>query len=87
MKEFMPLVTSYLRYFSEVGEPALLTIFNCKVPSDLILAEYERLIPIELLLEKERRELWEYTKLVLPDRPKEEQIRFSKIVYAIGTLL
>lgn len=87
MKEFKPLIDYYLRCFTEVGEPALLTIFSCTVPTEIILSEYKRLVPIELLLEKERRELWDYAKVLLPDNSEEDRIRFAKIVYTVGTLL
>lgn len=82
-----PLLDYYLGYFQAVGEPTLVTICNCKVPSDIVLSEYKKLIPIENLPTKEKNELWEYAKEKYPNGDKETRLRFIRITYTIGTLV
>jgi len=82
-----PLLDYYLGYFQAHGEPALVTICNCKVPSDVVLAEYKKLDPIEKLPAKEKNELWEYAKEKYPNGDKETRLRLIKITYTIGNLI
>ena len=84
---FAPLVRYYLDYFQEHGEPGLITICNCKVPSDVLLSEYKKLEPLEQRPEKERRETWQYIKETFPNKDFEEQKNCMKIVYTIGNLI
>lgn len=81
------LLDYYLGYFQAVGEVALVTICNCKVPSDVILSEYKKLPPIENLPTKEKNDLWEYAKEKYPDGDQETRLRFIRITYTIGTLV
>lgn len=87
MSLFKPLLDYYLGCFQSQGEPALQTICNCTVPSEVVLSEYKKLTPIENLSEKEKRELWEYAKEKYPEGNDETRIRFTKIVYTIGNLI
>lgn len=84
---FEKLLKYYLDYFQTVGEPALVTICNCKVPSDIILEQYKKLSPIEKLPVNEKNELWEYAKEKYPDGDMETRLRFIRITYTIGTLV
>lgn len=84
---FKELIAYYLQYFQEHGEPALATICNCDVPTKILLSAYQKLEPIESRPENEKRETWEYIKSIFPDHPKEEQIKFTKVIYTIGNLL
>lgn len=84
---YQALVSYYLKGFQERGENALQSICNCVVPSHVILVEYRKLPPIEKLPEKEKKDLWEYSKEMYPKGDKETRLRFIKIVYTIGTLL
>lgn len=82
-----PLLDYYLGYFQAHGEPALVTICNCKIPSDVILEQYKKLDPIETLSTKDKNELWEYAKEKYPDGDKEIRLRLIKITYTIGNLI
>lgn len=84
---FTSLVKYYLEYFQQQGESALVTICNCKVPSDIILSEYKKLNPIENLTTEEKNELWEYAKQMYPNGDKETRLRFTRITYTVGNLL
>lgn len=84
---FQQLVSYYLNEFSQKGEPALKTICNCKVPSEIILMEYKKLTPIENLPEKDKKELKLYVIDMFKGKTKEELVNCAKITYTIGTLL
>jgi len=84
---FNTLLDYYLGYFQAVGEPALVTITNCKVPSDIILGEYKKMPPIESLPSEQKNELWDYAKEKYPNSDKETRLRFTRITYTIGNLL
>lgn len=81
------LLQYYLDLFQSKGEIVLVSICNCLIPSQIILKEYEKLIPIENIPEKEKNELWLYAKEKYPSGDKETRIRFTKIVYTIGNLI
>lgn len=87
MKLTEPILKFYLEYFQSIGEPALLTLCNCKIPSYIILAEYKKLKPIEELKTQEKNDLWEYAKEKYPDSDKETRLRFIRTTYTIGTLV
>ena len=84
---YKSLLKYYLDYFQEHGEPALVRICNCIVPSKIIIRAYKKLTPIEDLPTKEKNELWEYAKQMYPDGDKETRMRFIKITHTIGHLL
>lgn len=84
---FKQLLQLYIDLFQKEGEIVLTSICNCSVPSSVVLKAYEKLIPIEGLAEKEKKELWLYAKEKYPDGDNETRIRFSKIVHTIGTLI
>ena len=84
---FKDLIDMYLGYFAAHGEPALLTICNCKIPSDIILIDYKKLMPIEDLPDKEKKDLKQYVIDLFPDKTIEEKLNCCKIIYTIGTLL
>ncbi len=84
---FKELIQYYLYCFQQNGEAALVTICNCKVPSDIVLSEYKKMPPIESLPLEQKNELWDYAKEKYPDGDKETRLRFTKITYIIGNLL
>ncbi len=84
---FNELISYYLNCFQQQGEPALITICNLKVPSDIILSEYKKLPPLETLPDEQKKELWEYAKEKYPNGDKDTRIRFTKIVYTVGNLI
>ena len=82
-----PLLDMYLGKFQAVGEPALVAICNCKVPSMVFLDEYKKLPPIETMLEKEKQEMKLFINETFPDKSIEEKTDIEKIVYTVGNLL
>jgi len=84
---FQELVTIYLRQFTEIGEPFLITICNCRVPSMIMLQEYAKLPPIEQMPDKDKKELKRYVIDAFPNKTIAEKLDCAKIVYTIGTLL
>lgn len=81
------LLDFYLEYFQKHGEPALATICNCKVPSDVILWAYKKLPPIEAMPENEKREMKKYVIEMFPTKTTAEKLNCCRIIYTIGTLL
>lgn len=77
----------YLDEFTKKGEPALVAICNCSVPSQVVLNAYKKLVPIEMMEEDEKRELKQYVIGLFPNKTKEEKLKACKIIYTIGTLL
>ena len=84
---FAELLSYYLRYFTQYGEPSVKTICNCVVPSKIILEEYRKLPPIEKMGEKEKQELKEYVMELFPEKTIEEKVIAAKVIYTIGSLL
>lgn len=70
--------------FHQYGEPILIALCNCKVPSDIILAKYETIKPIT---DESMVELMKYAKEKYPNGDEETRLRFVKITHTIGTLL
>jgi len=84
---YKKLLEYYLDYFHKNGEDGLKVICNCKVPSDVVMAFYNKFEPIENRPEEERKEMWLYVNELFPVKTKEEKIICSKIIYTIGNLL
>ena len=84
---FKDLIDMYLGYFAAHGEPAIVTICNCKVPSDIMLIAYKKLVPIECMPEKEKKELKQYVIDLFPEKTTQDKLNCCKIIYTIGTLL
>lgn len=84
---FKDLIDMYLGYFAAHGEPAIVTICNCKVPSDVVLIAYKKLPPIENLSDKEKKDLKQYVIDLFPEKTIQEKLDCCKIIYTIGTLL
>lgn len=84
---FKTLLQYYLSEFERVGEPILKTICNCSVPSTVILNAYKSLPPIEMMDDREKKEMKQYVIETFPDKTIEEKLNCCKIVYTIGTLL
>jgi len=84
---FKELIKYYISMFQRDGQQALVTLCNCKVPSDILLIEYKKLSPIEDMSEKEKQDYWEYAKEIYPAGDTETRLKLIKITYVIGTLL
>lgn len=84
---YKSLIDMYLGLFQAGGEPMLIAICNCKVPSDVILSEYKKLSPIEEMPEKEKTEMKKYVIASFPEKTTQEKLEACKIIYTIGTLL
>lgn len=84
---FEPLLKYYLDYFQEKGEPALITLCNLKIPSDILLMQYDKMPSIESIPIEQKKELWEYAKTKYPDGTLEQRTRFCKIVHTVGNLI
>lgn len=84
---FQDLITSYLRQFNEIGEPFLITLCNCVVPSKIVLEEYRKLPPIENMPDKEKKEMKAYVIQMFPEKTIAEKLICCKVIYTIGTLL
>jgi len=84
---FKELIKYYISMFQKDGQQALITLCNCKVPSDILLIEYKKLPPIEDLSVDEKNQYWEYAKEIYPTGDTETRLRLIKITYVIGTLL
>lgn len=84
---FAPLLSYYLNYVLNNGDAALKTICNTKVPCDIILMEYKKVIPLEDRPQKEKTELWKYVVETFPEKTKEEKIRCCKVIHTIGNLI
>lgn len=78
------LLKLYLGLFHQYGEPILIALCNCKVPSDVVLETYKKIAPIP---EENMAEMMEYAKEKYPDGDEETRLRFVKITHTIGTLL
>ena len=84
---FKELIKFYLSEFNRLGEPALIAICNCKIPTEILLSEYKRQEPLESMPEKERKEMWEYVCQAFPDKTKSEKIICAKVIHTIGSLI
>lgn len=87
MQIYKTLLDVYLGKFMAVGEPALVAICNCKIPSEIIMWAYKSLPPIEEMPEKEKKDLKQYVIDLFPNKTIQEKLICCKIVYTIGTLL
>lgn len=47
---------------------------------------YSKLIPLEMMLIVEKKELWEYVNGKFPDRSKKDKIQLCRSVYVMGSL-
>ncbi len=70
--------------FHQYGEPILVALCNCTLSSRLLLAKYEKIVPIP---EEAMSEIMEYAKEKYPDGDEETRLRFAKITHTIGILL
>ena len=87
MKEYVSIVEMCLRWVSEKGEDAFLTICNCSIPSYVILLEHNKLEnKLESLPQQEKQAMWEYVHERFPTKTKEERINCCKIIHCIGEL-
>lgn len=87
---FDVLFAHYLNEFTINGEPVLKALINSDVPRKIVVERYER-FPKEQRLEtmssKDKKELWEYVKELLPHGTKQQRLDAAKVVFTIGTLL
>lgn len=84
---FDELFQYYLSEFTRRGEQSLKDICNLTVPSQIVLEKYRKLLPIELLIKKEKEDLWMEAKRLFPGRDKEFLMNATKIIYTVGTCL
>lgn len=84
---FKDLIDMYLGLFQARGEPILIAICNCKVPSMVFLEAYKKFPPIEQMPEKEKKEIKLFVHKTFPSKTVEEKLEAAKITYTLGTLL
>lgn len=84
---FNSLLDMYLGMFQARGEPVLIAICNCSVPSQVVLQAYKKLPPIETMPEKEKAEMKKFINQTFPDKTVEQKVEAAKIFYTIGTIL
>jgi len=84
---FKELIQYYLGYFQAHGEAAIKVICNCVVPCKIILEEYRKLPPIEMMPDKNKKEMKQYVLETFPDKSVEEKLQICKVLYTVGTLL
>lgn len=88
MKEYAEIIGMCLMAVHEKGEPGLITVCNCHVPSQVMLLEYRKLkTKLEDLPQQERQQLWQFAYDNFPLKTKEQRIDVCKIVHTIGNLL
>lgn len=86
--DYSPIIEMCLLAVHEKQESAVITICNCSIPSQVMLAEYGRLkFSLENLDENEKKELWDFANTNFPDKTKQQKIDVCKIVLTIGRLL
>jgi len=74
---------SYINGFHAEGEPYLITLAKCTVPSKIVLERYKSLPALELNNEN-LQALMAFANEVFPDKGDDFKLNFCKIVYTIG---
>jgi hypothetical protein len=87
MKINETLLSFYLGEFQRLGEPALVSICKCAVPSKVVLEKYKELDPIEKMSETEKAEMKKYVNGLFPAESADFRLKACKIIYTIGTVI
>ena len=88
MTTFGEIIQDYLFYIQEKGEPGLITLLNCKVPTDILVSEHTRLnLTLSEIQQKEKNEMWEFVCKTFPLYHQQQKINCCKVIQLIGYLL
>lgn len=88
MKEWKDIIGMCLMEVYERGEQGIVTILNCKVPSEVLLAEYGKLKNrVEDIPQQEKEQMWQFVHSKFPGADKTFRINACKIIHTIGALI
>jgi len=81
------LIDFWMGKFHATGEQIIPFFVNCSLPKQVWLSQYKKLNQIEMMPEKEKKEMKAYVNELFPSKSVEEKVEACKIIYTIGTLL
>lgn len=84
---FQELREIFLEHFQKHGESSLPFLVNGKISSQVFLADYKSLPPIEQMPEKEKKEMKLFVRELFPEKSVEELVVAATIIYVIGSLI
>jgi len=77
----------YLPLFNKKGEEAIPLFISSTIAKQAFLSAYKTLPPIELMPDKEKREMKLYVIQMFPEKTIEEKMECCKIIYTLGSLI
>lgn len=81
------LLDFWIGKFHAKGEEMIPFFVNCRLPKMILLATYEKLLPIETMPDKEKKDMKAYVNQMFPNKTIEERVEACKIIYTLGTIL